>query len=55
MLIPLFNEHNLNNIKYLDFLDFKIVISLMEKGEHLNELGLTHIREIKSRMNLRRS
>jgi len=53
-LIPLFDEHNLNNIKHFDFLDFKQIICLMENREHLTELGLNTIRKIKSNMNLRR-
>jgi len=53
-LIPLFDEHNLNNIKHFDFLDFKQIICLMENREHLRNYGLNTIREIKSNMNLRR-
>jgi hypothetical protein len=53
-LIPFFNEYCLNNVKNLDFLDFKEIIFLIDKGQHLNECGLNKIREIKSRMNLNR-
>lgn len=54
-LIPLFDEYNLNNIKYLDFLSFKKVINIIKNKEHLTELGLNKIRLIKSEMNLRRT
>lgn len=54
-IIPLFDEHSLNNIKNLDFLDFKKIIYLIDNGEHLTESGLITIREIKSKMNLRRT
>jgi len=43
-LIPLFNEYDLNNIKKLDFLDFKEIISLIYKGEHLTFSGFNTIR-----------
>jgi hypothetical protein len=54
-IIPLFDEHGLNNIKNLDYLDFKKIIYLIDNGEHLTESGLITIREIKSKMNLRRT
>ena len=54
-IIPFFNETKLNNIKNLDFLDFKEIVFLMDKGEHLSERGINLIKDIKSRMNLRRS
>jgi hypothetical protein len=50
-----FNATKLNNIKNLDFLDFKEIVFLMDKGEHLSERGINLIKDIKSRMNLRRS
>ena len=53
-LIPLFDSNQLNNIKDLDFKDWKKVVFLIEKGEHLTKSGLLLIREIKSAMNLRR-
>jgi len=54
-IIPFFNETKLNNIQKLDFLDFKEIVFLMDKGEHLSERGINLIKDIKSRMNLRRS
>jgi LAGLIDADG endonuclease len=54
-IIPFFNETKLNNIKNLDFLDFKKIVFLMDKGEHLSERGIILIKDIKSRMKLRRS
>jgi len=54
-IIPFFNETKLNNIKNLDFLDFKEIVFLMDNGEHLSERGIILIKDIKSRMNLRRS
>lgn len=53
-LIPFFDAHDLNNIKHLDFLAFKKVISIIKNKEHLSKLGLSKIRTIKSEMNLLR-
>ena len=38
----------LQGIKILNFEDFKLVVNLMEKKEHLNLDGLNKIRQIKS-------
>jgi len=38
----------LQGIKRLKFEDFKLVVNLMEKKEHLNLDGLNKIRQIKS-------
>jgi LAGLIDADG DNA endonuclease family protein len=54
-IISFFNETKLNNIKNLDFLDFKEIVFLMDKGEHISERGINLIKDIKSRMILRRS
>ena len=54
LLIPFFDMYNLYNIKHLDFLSFKKVISLLKNKQHLTELGLNKITGIKSEMNLTR-
>lgn len=53
-IVPFFDLYNLNNIKSSDFSDFKKVVYLIDNKEHLTELGLLQIREIKDNMNIRR-
>ncbi len=50
-IIPFFMKHGLRTKKHLDFMRFRDVVLIMEKGEHLNPEGFQSIREIASRMN----
>lgn len=54
-IIPLFDEHKLQGIKVKDYEDFKSVANLMDKKAHLTRQGLEEIREIKNKMNTKRS
>jgi hypothetical protein len=54
IIIPFFDKYSLITQKYLDYLDFKQVLEIMNKGEHLTEDGLIKIRKIKSGMNRNR-
>ena len=50
-IIPFFMSHPLKTKKRQDFLKFREVLLMMEKGEHLKEEGLERIREICGQMN----
>ena len=50
-IIPFFMEHPLKTKKNLDFLKFRDAVLLMEKGEHLTDVGLAKIRELAAKMN----
>ena len=50
-IVPFFEKHKLKTRKGVDFLKFRKVILLIEKGEHLKADGLEKIREIKKSMN----
>ena len=50
-VVPFFEEHPLRSKKRIEFLKFRKVLQLMNKGEHLNPLGLERIRAIASTMN----
>ena len=50
-IIPFFEKHKLKTRKRVDFLKFRKVILLIEKGEHLEADGLEKIRKIKKSMN----
>lgn len=54
-IIPLFDKHKLEGIKAKDYEDFKSVANLMDKKAHLSRQGLEEIREIKNKMNTKRS
>jgi hypothetical protein len=51
VIIPFFMKHPLKSKKHIDFLKFRDVLLLMEKGEHLTEDGIETIRGIASQMN----
>jgi LAGLIDADG DNA endonuclease family protein len=53
IIIPFFEKHSLKTKKHVDFLKFRDVLLMMERGEHLTEEGITKIREIASQMNRR--
>ena len=50
-IIPFFEQHPLKSRKHVDFLKFRDVLLMMEKGEHLTMDGLAKIREIAAQMN----
>ncbi len=50
-IIPFFMHHPLKSKKNVDFLKFRDVLLMMEKGEHLTEDGIEKIRGIASQMN----
>jgi hypothetical protein len=53
-IIPFFNEYKLCGKKKRDFAYFCQAARIVEKGEHLSLKGLDRLREIQSKMNLRR-
>ena len=53
-VVPFFEEHSLRSKKKLDFLKFRKVLQLMNRGEHLIPEGLEKIRAIASTMNTSR-
>jgi len=50
-IVPFFMKHSLKTKKHVDFLKFRDVLLLMEKGEHLNLEGIEKIRHIAAVMN----
>lgn len=50
-IIPFFEKHPLKTKKRLDFLKFRRILLLMERGEHLTPEGIEKIRAIASTMN----
>jgi hypothetical protein len=50
-IVPFFMRHPLKTKKRVDFLKFREVLLLMEKGAHLDEGGLAAIRKLASEMN----
>ena len=50
-ILPFFERHPLRSKKHIDFLKFREVLLMMQKGEHLESGGLERIREIASKMN----
>ena len=50
-ILPFFEKHPLRSKKHVDFLKFRDVLLMMQKGEHLESGGLERIREIASKMN----
>ena len=53
IIIPFFMKHPLKTRKNVDFLKFRDVLLMIEKGEHLNPEGLEKIRAIQAKMNRR--
>jgi hypothetical protein len=51
IIIPFFNQYQIEGIKSNDFQDFCKVAELINKKEHLTKEGLGKIREIKFQMN----
>ncbi len=50
-IVPFFSSHPLKTKKNVDFLKFRDVLLLMERGEHLTPEGLEQIRRITAVMN----
>ena len=50
-IIPFFMKHSLKTKKRQDFIKFRKVLLMMEKGEHLTKEGIETIRSIASQMN----
>jgi hypothetical protein len=51
VIIPHFEEYPLITQKYNDFILFKNIVELMEKGEHLNKDSLIKIINFKASLN----
>lgn len=54
-IVPFFVKHPLKTKKNVDFLKFRDVLLLMEKGNHLTVEGIERIRSIAQQMNRGRS
>jgi len=50
-IAPFFMRHPLKTKKHVDFLKFRDVLLIMEKGEHLTPVGIEKIRSIAAVMN----
>ncbi len=50
-IVPFFMKHSLKTRKKQDFLKFRKVLLMMEKGEHLTPEGVEKIRSIAAAMN----
>lgn len=53
-LFPFLDQNLLMTVKSLDYLDFKLVHSMLEDKLHLTQKGLDDIRAIQAGMNLKR-
>jgi LAGLIDADG endonuclease len=51
IIIPFFMKHPLKTRKNVDFLKFRDILLMMEKGEHLKPDGVENIRRIAQKMN----
>ena len=51
IVIPFFDKYPLRSKKEIEFLKFKSVVVMMQKGEHLTEKGFSSIVKIASEMN----
>ena len=47
-VVPFFEKHQLKTKKRLDFEKFRLVLKLMEKGQHLKPEGIAKIRDLAS-------
>jgi len=50
-IVPFFEKHLLRSTKHVDFLKFRDVILLIQRGEHLKPDRIEKIRAIASKMN----
>ena len=51
IVIPLFERHPLKSNKWTDFLKFRKVLMLMDRGEHLTPEGIDRITRVAASMN----
>lgn len=51
IIIKFFLKYKIRGVKLLDFNDFMLIASLVNRKLHLTQEGLDQIRKIKSRMN----
>ena len=54
IIIPFFEKHPLKTTKRIDFLKFRYILTLMERGVHLTPEGVAKIRKIRDTMNSKR-
>ena len=50
-IVPFFNKHPLKTRKNVEFIKFRRILDLMQKGVHLNAEGVAEVRSIASQMN----
>ena len=50
-ILPFFLKHSLKTKKHVDFLKFRDVLLMLERGEHLRPEGIERIRAISAQMN----
>jgi hypothetical protein len=50
-IIPFFEKHPLKTTKRIDFVKFRYILTLMERGVHLTPEGIDKIRKIRDTMN----
>ena len=50
-IVPFFEKHLLKSRKRVDFIKFREIVMLMNRGEHLKSDGVEKIRKITSEMN----
>lgn len=53
-ILPLFTNYPIQGIKYLDYLDFLLAVTIIKEKRHLTLEGLEQIQKIKNGMNSRR-
>ena len=51
IIVPFFEKHPLKSKKRIDFLTFRTVLHMMDRGDHLKTEGIAEIRALASRMN----
>lgn len=50
-VIPHFDNYPLTTSKYLNYIDFKLAVSLMNNKKHMSIIGINELKSIKTRMN----
>ena len=51
IIVPFFEKHLLKTKKRVDFIKFRRIILMIQKGDHLTKSGIEEIRSIKQQMN----
>ena len=51
IIVPFFEKHPLKSKKRIDFLTFRTVLHMMDRGDHLKTERIAEIRALASRMN----